>query len=248
MTSSGAPPLRLTSLLGTDREAHPGSAPAEDETVDLVADLAQDPPAVTRTLTAPEEDEPSSLGPTELLLVRDVLDAPVYDVGRGRVTRVGEVWLEEGPDSTLRVAGLEVGAASTWHRLVPRSRRRRSPAPGARVLGLGEVHLLSRRGHDAQLAALGSAVHRLDAHELAGLLTSLPVEMAADVVRRLPPTRTEEARVRLHPHVSARLARGLGEGDADGPRRTRRTAGWRLNRPHRREHGTAPGERAGRAG
>ncbi|HET8561534.1 MAG TPA: hypothetical protein VFL69_13515 [Marmoricola sp.] len=253
MTSPPPDLVRLTALLGTAGTAVGTDAATDAATdagtvADLVVDLAQEPPAVSGTLTEQEEDEPPSLAATELLLVRDVLDAPVYDVARGRLSRVGEVWLQPGPEGSWQVAGLEVGAGSTWHRLAPRARRRRRPGKGARILGFADVHLVSRRGHDAQLAALGSAVHRLDPHELAGLLTSLPVDMAADVVRRLPPTRVEDARTRLHPHVSARLARGLGEGEPDGPRRTRRTAGWRLNRPRRHEREAASGQHAGRPG
>ncbi|HEY6931911.1 MAG TPA: hypothetical protein VI452_00820 [Marmoricola sp.] len=234
MTTPPAPPTRLTALLGAG-EGPDGSARAE--TADLVADLVEDPPAVTRVLHEDGWDPaPAQLAATEVCLVRDVLDAPVYDVGAGRTVRVGEVWLARAPDGTLRVVGVEIGPGSTWHRLVPRRHRRRTPAPGARLLSLHEVHLSSRHGHAAQLAAAGSVVHRLDEHQLAGLLTSLPVEMAAEVVRGLPRERAEAAIRHLHPRVSARLARGLGTAPDEGPRRSRRTAGWRLDRPHPHGH------------
>jgi hypothetical protein len=234
VTVPPASPTRLTALLGVG-EGPAGSARAE--TADLVADLVEDPPAVTRVLHEDGWDPAhEQLTPTEVCLVRDVLDAPVYDVGAGRTVRVGEVWLATAPDGRLRVVGVEVGPGSTWHRLVPRRHRRRTPLPGARVLSLHEVHLSSRHGHAAQLAAAGSVVHRLDERQLAGLLTSLPVEMAADVVRGLPRDRAVAAVGHLHPRVSARLARGLGTAPAEGPRRSRRTAGWRLDRPRLRGH------------
>ncbi|HET8560745.1 MAG TPA: hypothetical protein VFL69_09530 [Marmoricola sp.] len=243
MTQPGAarasPLLRLTQVISQSVPG-PGALEGAGRVLDLVADLAHEPPPVTRVVREddprPGDREAPPAGPpvaTEVWLVRDVLDAPVFDVGLGRMVRVGEVWLLLGPGETLLVAALEVGPASTWHRLLPRRRRSRSPTSGSRLLDFGDVHLASQHGHQAQLAAASSAVHRLDEHQLAELLTSLPVEMAADVVRRLPEARTGPAVSRLHPHVSARLARGLGTPRADVPRRARRTAGWRRHGPGR---------------
>lgn len=238
MTEPGAAPaaplLRLTQVIEQVTEAgadDPASRAGAGRTLDLVADLGYEPPRVTHRVR--EDGQEPALAPTELWLVRDVLDVPVFDVALGRLVRVGEVWLLRGPDGGLLVAALEVGPASTWHRLVSRRRRSREPMSGARLLGFGDVHLASRHGHEAQLAAASSAVHRLDARQLADLLTSLPVEMAADVVRLLPEARTGPAVSRLHPHVSARLARGLGTEPEVAPRRARRTAGWRRHRPGR---------------
>jgi len=216
--------IRLSSLLHRPVARTPGEDPVPVS--DLVADLSVEPVVVVRVLD--QDDDPTTTG-TEALLVRDVLDAPVYDVSTARTLRVGEVWLRRDPHGVLSVVGLEVDPRSAWHRLRPR--RRRVARPGTRLVPIGEVHLLSRGGHEAQLAAGGSAVHRLDDGDLAGLLTSLPVEMANEVMHRLPEDRVEAAVRRLHPHVSARLDRGLGTVTGGEVRRTRRTAGWRLNRP-----------------
>lgn len=222
--------VRLSVLV--DRPAKPAAPGEAADVVDLVADIAADPARVTRVVHKDEVDAANAeTGLTELWLVRDVLDAPVYDVGRGSTVRVGEVWLLDQPGHPLVVAGLEVGSGTAWHRLLPRRHRATSPMPGARMLALTDVHLASRHGHRAQLAAAGSAVHHLDEDQLAGLLTSLPVEMAAEVVNRLPAERVDAALGRLHSHVSARLARALDTGSPTGPRRTRRTAGWRMNKP-----------------
>lgn len=224
--------LRLTALLGSSL---PG-APSADGVADLVADLAVDPPLVTRVVRQEGAgDEDAVTERTEVLLVRDVLDAPAYDVAAARTVRVGEVWLHRLAEGALVVAGVETDPRSVLHRLRPR--RRRAARPTTRLVRLTDVHLASRHGHDAQLAAAGSAVHRLDEQQLADLLTSLPVELAAEVVFEMPRDRATAAVGRLHPQVSARLGRVLGTVPRQGLRRTRRMAGWRRHRPSGRQPG-----------
>ena len=51
-----------------------------------------------------------------------------------------------------------------------------------RAVDWGDLHLTSARGHDVHLATTTAAVHRLDAHGLAELLTRLDLTSAAEVV------------------------------------------------------------------
>jgi hypothetical protein len=222
--------LRLTSLRGSTLPGAPSAYSVED----LVADLAVEPPVVTRVVGQHgADDEDVVTARTEVLLVRDVLDAPGYDIAAARTVRIGEVWLQRLPEGAVVVAGVETDPRGALHRLRPR--RRHAARPSTRVVRLADVHLASRHGHDAQLAAAGSAVHHLDEQQLAELLTSLPVELAAEVVRRVP--RSRAAVRRLHPQVAARLGRVLGTAPRWGRRRARRTAGWRRHRPGGRPPG-----------
>jgi hypothetical protein len=149
------------------------------------------------------------------------------------------VWLGQLPDGRLEVAGLEVGTGVVLGRLGLRSRHDFEESEA--VLPLADVHLTSARGHQVQLATPTSPVHTLDAHELAHLLTHLPVTSAADVMRHLPQERATAAAKHLPPHVLSRLAHALGGRASLRHRRLGRTAGWRLNRPE--EPAPRPGGR-----
>lgn len=248
--------LRLTSLIG--RPVGSASGHRVGWARDLVVDLGSAPPGGVTGLVVGDFNErwllpwseltltdlpepcwlatgaepvrlPLVLADDELMLVRDVLDCRVYDVAGRRTARVGEVWLDLLPGHGLEVAGLEVGARVVMHRLgLP---RRHDQPPGETLLPLSEVHLTSARGHEVQLGTTTSPVHRMPAHELAHLLTHLPVTSAADVVRRMPRERVGAATRRLHPHVLARLLRALDGQQPVTRRRSRRTAGWRIHRP-----------------
>jgi hypothetical protein len=170
--------------------------------------------------------EPLALSPHEVMLVRDVLDTRVYDVRRRRSVRVGDVWLDQGDDGALSVAGLEVGSEVFLRRLGVR--RRVVPS---RPLPLSEVHLTSLNGHRVQLATPSSSVHGLAGPDLAHLLTHIPMSSAVDVVRHLPAGSVSQAVEHLHPHVVDRLRHALDGGATAPSRRLRRTAGWRTYRP-----------------
>lgn len=226
---------------------------------DLVVDLAASPAEVTAVVVGdfssrrrvdwsavvgdptpgrPEEESETEDGgtvrsPSEVLLVRDVLDSRVYDVGRRRTARVGEVWLDDR-DGRLFVLGLDVRLGAAVERLRRSDRRGRTPPVGG-LLDLSSVHLTSRHGHRAQLRSSTAPVHRLRGVDLAHLLTHLPVDSAADVARHLPTPHVQVALGHLHPHVRDRVQRALqSDGAPARTVRTRRTDGWRLYRP--REH------------
>ena len=149
------------------------------------------------------------------------------------------------------MVGVEVGAGALLRRLGLSWLSRRL---ARRILPINQVHLTSARGHEVQLALTSSPVHRLDAVGLSHLLAGLDVAQASDVIRSVGPDR---ARVPSWNHIrkwaadccrpcpapsSARVRRDLPLGSAvthphlhqaQGwrPRRGRRLAGWRAQRP-----------------
>jgi hypothetical protein len=178
----------------------------------------------------------SDLEHDELLLRRDVLDTQIFDASRHRMTRVSDVLLTLLPDDRLEVAAVEVGMGAVVRRLglTRLGNRMRQEAVDWR-----DLHLTSERGHDTQLATTAAAVHRLDAHVLAELLTGLDLERAHDVIRKVGPERAAEALTRTHPDVRLRLLPALDSpedpsarpGVVSRPRRFLRLAGWRRHRP-----------------
>ena len=118
-----------------------------------------------------------------------------------------------------------------------------------------DLHLTSARGHDVHLATTTAAVHQLDAHGLAELLTRLDLTSATEIVKTVGPVRAAGAVARTHPAVGQRIMLALEPQEAakvidelpSGPddhyrhvvssrtpltgRRFRRLRGWRLRRP-----------------
>jgi hypothetical protein len=161
----------------------------------------------------------------ELLLVRDMLDCRVYVASQRQTARVGEVWLEPSEQTTLSVAGVEVGLGVAMRRLGPRRQR---SVPGMRLLRLDEVHLVSSRGHLVQLTTNTSPAQHLAPPDLAHLLTQLPSRLAVDVLRGVPTTRSKAAVEHLHPRVRSHLVRaeqGRRKPRRKPRRRFRRTTG-----------------------
>jgi hypothetical protein len=241
-SGSGDGPIRLSTLLRAPAVVAAllpgGLVDRRGRIVDLVVDLGRTPVEVVRAVSV-DEAEPV-LATSELLLGRDVLDAPGYDVEDERLVRVGEVWLERTPDGRVRVAGLEVGPRSTWSRVLPRRWRGRHPASGSRLVDLADVHLATLQGHAAHLATPGSAVHRLDDRVVADLVTVLPARLAIEVLQHLAPGRAAIVTDLLHPHIAGRLRRAADESRPVGRRRARRTSGWRRNRPPGHDRGRTP--------
>jgi hypothetical protein len=178
----------------------------------------------------------SDLEHDELLLRRDVLDTQIFDAGRHRMTRVSDVLLTLLPDDRLEVAAVEVGMGAVVRRL---GLTRLGNLMRQEAVDWRDLHLTSERGHHTQLATTSAAVHRLDAHVLAELLTELDLERAHDVIRKVGPQRAAEALTRTHPDVRVRLLPALDSLEAPSarpgaplrPRRLLRLAGWRRHRP-----------------
>jgi hypothetical protein len=188
----------------------------------------------------------------ELLLGRDVLDTQIVDVVGHRLSRVSDVLLTRLPDGRLEVAAVDVGIGAVLRRLGLRWLGERFPE---RAVDWRDLHLTSERGHDVHLATTAAAVHRLDAHDLAELLTRLDTGSAAKVIKTVGPERAARAVARAHPEVGGRLMRALETDEAArvigelppesdeqyrqvlssrsplAGRRFSRLRGWRLHRP-----------------
>lgn len=197
------------------------------------------------------------LEPDEIMLRRDLLDTQIIDLNQHRATRVGDVLLDDLPDSDLEVAAVEVGVRAIVRRLGLHALARRLPA---QVVDFADLHLTSSRGHAAQLGAGTAPLHRLDARGLAELLTRLDLESATDVLDAVGPDRAVEAVDAAHPVVRARLLSALNPDQVDSltatmqgsradayrsvasrsdhrlRRRLSRHLGWRLHPPPTSDH------------
>lgn len=155
----------------------------------------------------------SSLHIDELLLHRDVLDTQIVDVVGRRVARVADIVLARRRDRSLEVVAVEVGFGAVLRRwgMPPWLAR-----TGADTVAWGDLHLTSARGHEVQLATPRSAVHLLDARELAVLVSRLDVTSAADVLTtRGPGVAADVLRISA-PGVGDHLLRAMTESEAAG--------------------------------
>jgi magnesium transporter len=130
----------------------------------------------------------------ELMLVRDVLDRQVIDVGGTRVVRVNDLYLSRGYDG-YRVVALDTGGRAILRRLLPRALRRRLPGrmltdwrqveylmSDTPAVRLKVGHLQLRKLRPQQLARI---VAELSKQEGAEVLSSLDEEHAADTLEEL---------------------------------------------------------------
>lgn len=143
-----------------------------------------------------------ALGPDELLLVRDVLDTQVVDVVGQRLARVADVLLSREGDGPLVLAGVEVGFGGVIRRLGLGAGR-----VSWDVVDWSDLHLVSDRGHSVQLSAPRSAVHRLDPHGLAALISRVDVDAANQILAAHDPQTAAEAVRVVDPEVAERIHR-----------------------------------------
>jgi hypothetical protein len=161
---------------------------------------------------APPAGEATELDSDEILLGRDLLDTQIIDLRQHRVARVGDVLLEDLPDSILQVAAVEVGGRAIVRRLGLRSLARRLPE---QVVDFADLHLTSSRGHTAQVRAATAPLRRLDARGLADLVTRLDLQSATDVLAAVGPARAAKAVDAAHPVVRARLLSAMEPSQID---------------------------------
>ncbi len=147
-------------------------------------------------------------GPTDLRLVRDVLDAQVFDSAGNRLVRVGDILLV--PVATdLTVAGVQCGAGPVAHRLGARRLATRLPTS---TIDWRELHLTSGSGLTAQLETDSHGLDGLTPTQLAAMLAQVSTTHASDVLHAVGPDHAASALSRAHPDVSARVLGGLPHG------------------------------------
>ena len=142
----------------------------------------------------------------ELLLVRDVLDTQIVDISGHRLARVADVLLSRHEDRRWKIDAVDVGFGRVLHRLhVPFLAKRLDEE----LIDWAEIHLTSPRGHDVQLDASRSAVHRIPPAELAGILEHLDTTSAIEVVETLETNRIAEAIIAGRHVTGERLLRSV---------------------------------------
>jgi len=142
----------------------------------------------------------------ELLLVRDVLDTQIVDISGHRLARVADVLLSRHEDRRWKIDAVDVGFGRVLHRLhFPFLARRLDEE----LIDWSEIHLTSPRGHDVQLDASQSAVHRIPPAELAAILEHLDTTSAIEVVETLDTNRVAEAIIAGHHSTGERLLRSV---------------------------------------
>lgn len=146
--------------------------------------------------------------PGELLLARDVLDTQIVDLAGKRLARVSEVLLLRAGD-TVRVAGVDVGAAGVWRRL---GFHRAAERTSEQVVDWADVHLTSAPGHALALATPAAAVHRLTASELGAVVAHVSTAQAVDVLAAVPPAVAAGALSGSAPGVGARILGAVPAG------------------------------------
>jgi hypothetical protein len=166
-------------------------------------------------------DTPETLEPSEILVRRDILDAPVVLADPPKRARVSDVVLEVDAKGAW-VIELDVSTAGAIRRLLGRP----PSVVAIEPVRLSAVHLASSAGHRAQLTVPAAPVFPLEPNGLANVLTRVSVAHARDILRFGDRGVVEQALGLLHAHVRSRVT-----GDAPPPCRMRRLAGWRLPRP-----------------
>lgn len=153
----------------------------------------------------------NALDAEEILLVRDVLDTQIVDVAGCRLARVADVVLTRSAADRLELVGVDVGFGAVLHRL---GLRRWASHARRDVVAWTDLHLTSERGHSVQLATPRSAVHHLDADQLAVLVSALDVESATEVLAASAPSAAAEA-VRAAPVSGERVLRALPRNEVE---------------------------------
>ncbi len=169
----------------------------------------------------PERSEAAR--PGLLALADDVLDTQIVDLAGRRLTRVGDVELDLGPDGALRVVAVETGLESVLHRIgLGRLVRRAS----AKTVDWTQLRFVSGRAPELMLESRPDRIAGLDAAGLAQVLARVPPEHGAVVLRAATPETAARALglgrpqlgsdllVRLDPAEAGPLVERMPEDDA----------------------------------
>jgi sporulation protein YlmC with PRC-barrel domain len=170
-----------------------------------------EPGRVVLSTSPADADAAAGLREHEILLGRDVLDTQVIDVVGQRLARVADVVLARTGSGGIELVGVDVGFGAVLRRLELGGLARRF---GADVIAWSDLHLTSERGHAVQLGSPRATVHRLDARELAGLVSRLDTESATEVLAARGPLVAAAVVRAAHPVVGERVLRAMRSTDA----------------------------------
>lgn len=142
----------------------------------------------------------------ELRLMRDIVDTQIVDVSGRRFLRVADVELERR-EGQLRVAGVDVGAASLLRRLGLRRLARRVRG---RSVPWSELYAASPAAHALQLRVDRERVARLGPAGLAQVVGVLPPSRGAELLGAVDSELAAEAVSGTRPDVGAQVVAELG--------------------------------------
>lgn len=148
----------------------------------------------------------------ELLLGRDVLDTQVVDLAGSRLARVGDILLTRLVSEQLLVGAVDVGFGAVCRRL---GLGFAADHFATEDIAWADLHLTSARGHRVQLRTAKGAVHRLDDHELAVLLSRVSVSAGAEVLATVKPALAGAALAGSRPELARKLMAALDEPRLD---------------------------------
>jgi hypothetical protein len=149
---------------------------------------------------------PKPLGTNELLIRQDVLDTQVIDIAGQRLARVADVVIARRPTGHFEMVGVEVGFGAVMRRLGFQRLATRMPVD---AVSWRDLHPISQRAHAVQLATSRSAIHLLNARDLAVLLTKLDVQSATEVLAARGPDVAAEVIHASHPELGERVLRAM---------------------------------------
>ncbi len=150
------------------------------------------------------------LGPTELRLGTDVIDAQIVDLSGHHLVRVSDVLLTP-VGNRLSVVGVEVDFGAVLRRLGFRRLARRVPE---QIVPWSDLHLTSRRGHEVQLESGSAHLVRRSASDFAHLLARLSTGHATDLLEQTPVPGAAEALDLSSDEVGRRLLASVPEATA----------------------------------
>jgi magnesium transporter len=149
---------------------------------------------------------PHEPAPTDLFLVRDVLDQQIIDINDVRVVRVNDIELAR-IDGRFYVANVDIGGAGLARRLgLPGARRRGRSAAG--MISWDNVEPISK-DRKLRLKVPGQKVTELHPADLAEIVSDLGKTNGSKLLESLPPRTAAETLEEVETDFQASLVRPL---------------------------------------
>jgi magnesium transporter len=149
--------------------------------------------------------EPS---PTDLFLVRDVLDQQIIDVNDVRVVRVNDIELAR-INGNFYIANVDIGGAGLMRRLgLPGSRRRGRAHPAAGMISWVDVEPISKN-RQLRLKVPGQKITDLHPADLAEILSDLGKTDGSQLLESLDARTAAETLEEVEPDFQASLVRPM---------------------------------------